>query len=50
MRPLRPAEARIDSDAGFWKRERRLRRRNDRVTGERELDAAAERKAMEHAR
>ena len=46
-RPLRAAEAGIDADAGFGKRQRRLRRGDDRVAGERELDAAAERQAMQ---
>ena len=48
-RALRAAEAGVDADAGLGKRERGLRRRDDRVARERELDAAAEREAV-HAR
>ena len=46
-RALRAAETWIDADAGLRKRQRRLRRGDDRVARERELDAAAERQAVQ---
>ena len=45
--PLRAAEPGIDADAGLREGQRRLRRGDDGVAGERELDAAAEREAVE---
>src|SRR4029077_19854553 len=44
---LRSTKPGIDADAGLGKSEARVRRRDDVVAGERDLDAAAERKSVD---